>query len=124
VPIIHGAAAPVFTAPSVRFTGLASPSRGSNETCVWRLAVDPGCEPAEHSFDQEEVLIGTSGRAVASLGGVAHEIAAGDAVIVPARMAFSLANPYSDVFEAVVALPVGALARMADGETFVPPPAN
>ena len=124
MPIILGATAPVFSMPNVTFTGLASPSRGSAETCVWRLLVHPGAEPAEHSFDREEVLIATGGRAIASLAGTSHEVAAGDAVIVPAHTPFSLANPGEEPFEAVVALPVGALARMPDGETLVPPPAR
>lgn len=124
MPIIHGATAPVFRMPNAAFTGLASPSRGASETCVWRLQVHPGAEPAEHSFDHEEVLIATAGRALASLAGTSHEVTAGDAVIVPAHTSFSLANPGAEPFEAVVALPVGALARMPDGQTLVPPPAR
>jgi mannose-6-phosphate isomerase-like protein (cupin superfamily) len=110
--------------PNVTFTGLASPSRGASETCVWRLRVHPGAEPAEHSLDREEVLIVTGGRALARLAGTVHEVAAGDAVIVPAHTSFSLANPGQEPFEAVVALPVGALARLADGQTLVPPAAR
>lgn len=124
MPIIHGATAPVFHMPEATFTGLASPSRGASETCVWRLLVHPGARSAEHSFNHEEVLIATGGRAVASLAGASHEVAAGDAVIVPAHTTFSLANPGEEPFAAVVALPVGALARMPDGQTLVPPPAR
>ena len=51
-------------------------------------------------------------------------MAAGDAIVVPAHTAFSLANPFGDPFEAVVALPVGAVARMADGSALIPPPAR
>lgn len=63
------------------------------------------------------------GAAVASLDGVEHHIAAGDAVIVPAGTLFSLANPHGEPFEAIVALPVGAVAYMG-GEELVPPPAR
>jgi mannose-6-phosphate isomerase-like protein (cupin superfamily) len=121
LPVIRGTAAPVFTTPDATFVGLASPSRGAEETCVWRTIVPPGAQPrSAHSFDREEVLVAVSGRAVASLDEVASEVAAGDAIVVPARTAFSLANPYDEPFEAVVSLPVGAVARMADGQVAVP----
>jgi mannose-6-phosphate isomerase-like protein (cupin superfamily) len=120
MPVIRGANAPVFTMPNATFTGLASPSRGAKETCVWRTLVHPGTQGDEHSFDHEEVLVAVSGRAVAVLGGVTHEVVRGDAVVVPAHTAFSLANPHDEPFEAVVSLPVGAVARMAGGEPVIP----
>lgn len=40
--VILAEAAPVFEIPGVTFTGLASPSRGSRENAVWRLALHPG----------------------------------------------------------------------------------
>jgi mannose-6-phosphate isomerase-like protein (cupin superfamily) len=124
LPIIHGASAPVFTAPGAEFTGLASPSRGATQTCVWRVSIRPGAGPAEHSFDREEVLVATGGRAVATLDGTSHDVTAGDAIVVPAQTAFSIKNPYQEPFAAVVALPVGARARLATGETLIPSPAR
>ncbi|OLT26503.1 cupin [Nocardiopsis sp. CNR-923] len=124
MPIISGASAPTFSLPHATFTGLAAPSRGAEETCVWRTRVHPGAPGAEHWFDREEVLVAVSGAAVATLDGVDHAITAGDAVIVPARTRFALANPHGDPFEAVVALPVGARAHMGQGEPFTPPPAE
>jgi hypothetical protein len=46
---------------------------------------------------------------------------AGDALIVPAGQRFSLANPTAELFEAVVVLPVGGRALLADGAPFAPP---
>ena len=120
MPVIRGATAPVFTLPNATFTGLASPSRGAKETCVWRTLLHPGTRGDEHSFDHEEVLVAVSGRAVAVIDGMTHEVVPGDAVIVPTHTAFSLANPYQEPFEAVVSLPVGAVAHMAGGDTAIP----
>jgi quercetin dioxygenase-like cupin family protein len=123
VPIILGSTAPTFDMPNATFTGLASPSRGAKETCVWKTRVHPGAEGVPHSFDHEEVLVVVAGAAVATLDGVEHRVAAGDAIIVPVGAMFSLANPHDEPFEAVVALPVGAMAFM-NGQSLVPPTAK
>jgi len=124
VPINFAADAPRFTladAPHTSFTGLASPSRGAQETSVWRVAIAPGTPPATHALDHEEVIVGLCGTAVAQLAGVDYPIGPGDTVIVPAGTAFSLANPHADVFEAMAVLPAGARASMGDGSWFTPP---
>ncbi|GAA2405100.1 cupin domain-containing protein [Nonomuraea africana] len=123
MPVVLGATAPVFTIGTTRFTGLAAPSRGAKETCVWRTHVAPHTEPNVHSFDREEVLVVTSGAGVAHLDGVPHPVGQGDAIVVPAGTLFALGNPHDEPLELVVALPVGALARLADGSTVVPPAA-
>jgi quercetin dioxygenase-like cupin family protein len=124
MPLIPSATTPTFTlpgAPDTLFTGLASPSRGAKETSVWRVRLAPGTPAAEHSLDREEVIVALAGRAVASLDGARHEVGAGDALVVPPHEAFSLANPYTEPFEAVAVLPVGGRARIGDGEPFTPP---
>ncbi|MEU7891990.1 cupin domain-containing protein [Nonomuraea sp. NPDC049152] len=123
MPVISGATAPVFTIGATRFTGLASPSRGAKETCVWRTTVAPGTVPNEHSFDREEVLVVVSGSGVARLAGTDHPVTSGDAIVVPAEVMFGLGNPHDEPLELIVALPVGALARLSDGTTIVPPAA-
>ncbi|WP_233415117.1 cupin domain-containing protein [Streptomyces sp. N35] len=123
MPIIQASSAPTFDLPNATFTGLAAPSRGAKETCVWKTRVHPGAAPAPHSFDHEEVLVAIAGSAVAVLDGVEHPVTVGDAIIVPAGVEFGLGNPHDEPFEAVVALPVGALAFM-NGKSLVPPPAQ
>lgn len=124
MPIVQGSTAPTFAVPNATFIGLAAPSRGAQETCVWRTSVHPGAAPAEHWFDREEIVLAISGKAVALLDGVEHAVVAGDAIIVPAHTRFAIANPHGEPFEAVAVLPVGALAHMEDGEPFVPPTAK
>lgn len=124
MPVIPAATAPTFTlpdAPETVFTGLASPSRGARETSVWRVKLAPGTPAVEHSLNREEVIVALMGRAVASFDGVPNGVGAGDTLIVPPAVAFSLANPYTEPFEAVAVLPVGGRARVGDGEPFTPP---
>jgi quercetin dioxygenase-like cupin family protein len=103
------------------FVGLAAPSRGATETSVWEVTLAPGAPAVEHSLDREEVLVAVAGRATATIDGVAHEVVAGDAIVVPAQRRFSLANPHAAPFTAVAVLPVGARATLVGGEPFTPP---
>lgn len=121
MPHIAAADAPIFTLPGTTFTGLAAPSRGARENAVWRVALAPGTLPRAHQLTREEILVATSGDAVASLNGEEIRFSAGDALIIPAFAEFSLANPGDTAFEAVAVLPVGARAMMQDGELLTPP---
>ncbi|MEP6731306.1 MAG: cupin domain-containing protein [bacterium] len=119
-PLIAAADAPVFSLPSVKFTGLAAPSRGAAETSVWMVEIEPNTDGAPHSLTREEIFVALEGRARATLAGVDYELEPGCGFIVPPETAFSLANPYAEPFRAVAVLPVGGEARV-EGETFVPP---
>ncbi|HEY6175807.1 MAG TPA: cupin domain-containing protein [Kofleriaceae bacterium] len=121
MPIIASSSAPQFVLPGLTVTGLAAPSRGARETCVWRLALAANTPGTPHTVDREEIFVVLAGRAVATVGGVSSELAPGDALIVPAQESFSLANPHAEVFEAIAVLPVGGLAAMPSGAPFSPP---
>lgn len=121
MPIIKSTSAPQFTLSGLTVTGLAAPSRGARETCVWRLALEPGTPGTPHSVDREEIFVVLAGRATATVGGETHELAPGDALIVPPHQAFALANPGAEPFEAVAVLPVGGRASMPEGAPFAPP---
>ena len=120
MPIIRHAEAPVFTLPGLTVRGLASPKRGSVETCVWRLVLDPGAPGVPHAVTREEVFVATAGNAVAVIDGARHDLAPGDALIVPPGTEFALTNPHERPFEAVVSFPVGGQAKTAHG-TLTPP---
>jgi len=119
-PLVAAGDAPTYTMHEVTFTGLAAPSRGTSESAVWIVSIPPGVEPASHSLTREEVFVGLSGRARATLGGKIYELHEGCAFVVPAHIEFSLANPYGEPFRAVVVLPVGGQARIGE-TTFTPP---
>lgn len=121
MPIIKATAAPTFELHGAVFTGLASPTRGATETCVWRVTIAPGNPGATHTVDREEVFAVLGGRARATIGDEIHELAPGDALIVPPHVGFSLANPHDEPFEAVCVLPVGGRACLPSGDAFVPP---
>ena len=121
MPVIHASEAPTFSMAGVEFTGLAAPSRGAHETCVWRLTIAAGTEGTPHELDRAEVIVALAGRAVASLGADRIEFSEGDALIVPPHVTFALANPHGAPFEAVAVLPVGGSATLAGGERFTPP---
>jgi quercetin dioxygenase-like cupin family protein len=121
MPLIKSPSAPVFDLPFLSVTGLAAPSRGSRETCVWRLALAPGAPGATHTVDREEIFVGLTGHARATVGDDVHDLGPGDALIVPAGQPFALANPGGEPFVAVAVLPVGGLANFGPGAPFAPP---
>jgi mannose-6-phosphate isomerase-like protein (cupin superfamily) len=106
--------------PGLRVCGLASPARGAQETCVWRISLEPGTPGFPHAVTREEVFVATAGVARVTVDGVASELRAGDALVVPGGVEFALANEGAERFEAVVAFPVGGQAVTADG-AFTPP---
>ena len=118
--VIRKAEAPVFTLPGLTVTGLASPSRGASETCVWRLQLAPATPGVPHRVTREEIFVAVSGRAVVTVAGTEHELGPGDAVVVPSDTLFSLANRSTEPFEAVVSFTVGGKA-ITNAAPFTPP---
>lgn len=121
MPLNRSANAPIFDIPGLTVAGLASPSRGTRDTSVWRLTIAPDAPGVPHSLDKEEIFIALSGRAVATVGDDSFEIHEGDTLVVPANQIFSLANPGPDAFVALAAAPAGVRARLSDGDFFAPP---
>lgn len=70
---------------------------------------------------REEIFVVINGLAIATLAGTQHEIAAGDALVVPPDTDFSLGNPSAEPFRAIVAFPVGGQAVLPGGTPFTPP---
>lgn len=118
--VIASSSAPTFEQSGTFVTGLASPSRGSHEIAAWRLRLDPGAASPEHTLTRDEVFVALSGRLVATLSGVRHHVAAGDALVVAAGEPVVLANEGDEPFEAVACMRCGGLARVGD-ESFPPP---
>ena len=67
------------------------------------------------------MFVALAGAARALVAGEEQHLVAGDALVVPPGVEFSLANPYEEDFEAVVAFPVGGRATLPGGEPFTPP---
>ncbi|RKS09456.1 cupin domain [Nocardiopsis sp. Huas11] len=121
MPVVHSSTAPEFSMHNATFTGLAAPSRGATETCVWRTELAPGVEGREHALTREEVLVVLAGAAVATVDGAEHALSDGDALIVPPHTPFALANPHERPCTLMAVLPVGGQAVLPEGEPFTPP---
>lgn len=106
--------------PHARFTSLATPSRGSSETAMWRVQISPGTAPTPHSLTREEVFYVLAGRARVELAGETEEAGPGDVIIVPKDTEFALSNAHDEPLELLCCMPVGGQARIGD-KTFTPP---
>lgn len=114
--------APEFEHDGTTATGYAAPSRGASETSLWRIRLAPGCGSPLHRLDREEVVLALAGRATARTGDSDHALEAGDCLVVPAQVAFTLEATGGQPFEAVCCLPAGGQATvLPDGPSFVPP---
>ena len=78
----------------------------------------PRHAPTPHSLTREEVFVVLAGTASATLDGVMAEALAGDAIVAPPDVAFSLANGGDEPLRLLCCLPVGGQARTAEGGTF------
>src|SRR5438132_1638996 len=75
-----------------RFTSLATPSRGSTETSVWVVEIDPGVPATPHSLTREEVFVVLDGVADTIVDGRPAQARRGDAIVVPPGTPFEIAN--------------------------------
>jgi quercetin dioxygenase-like cupin family protein len=119
--LIKAAAAPAFELPGLSVVGLAAPSRGASETCVWRITLAPGTPATPHAISREEIFVALSGEARVELDGRNQALAPGDTLVVPAGETFSLSNPGAEPFTALAMVPVGGQAVFPSGERFTPP---
>lgn len=119
--IVHACDAPTFELTGVRFTAFAAPSRGSAETCVWELTVDPGHQSDQpHTLDHDEVFLVLAGAVRLAPG--AEEISAGDVAVVPAGEPIQIANTGTEPARLHVAIRAGFTATAADGSSIGTPP--
>ena len=119
--LITDSECPIFELDGLTVTGLAAPSRGARETCVWRLRLAPGTDGPPHRVDREEIFVALAGQATVTIAGHEHLLGPGAAVVVPSHVDFSVANLGTAEFDAVCVQPVGGRAAYPGGEPFTPP---
>lgn len=121
VPVLLAPPRATHTMDGARFTSLATPTRGSTDTSVWRVEISPGHPATPHELTREEVFIVLAGRARVRLGREVSDAAAGDAIVVPAHTLFEIDVLGDEPLQAICCMPVGGTARLSDGTTLVPP---
>lgn len=120
MPVLRSSNAPHHDIGTARFTSLATPSRGSTDTAVWRVEIDPDGLAVPHALTRQEVFVVTRGRAAVTIADT-HEVAdVGDAIVVPADTPFALANGGEETLELLCCFPVGGQA-LVDGTAITPP---
>jgi mannose-6-phosphate isomerase-like protein (cupin superfamily) len=112
---------PTHELGGARFTSLATPSRGTSETCVWLVEIAEGTQATPHRLTREEVFVVLDGRAEVRLGDERSEAGPGDAIVVPAGVPFALQPAAGSGLRALCVLPAGGQAVLADGVAFAPP---
>jgi quercetin dioxygenase-like cupin family protein len=121
MPVIPAPTEPTHDLGGTRFTSLATPTRGSTETAVWQVEIEPGTPATPHSLTREEVFVVLAGTARAQIGDTSERAEAGDAIVVPADVRFVLDNVGPGPLRLLCCLPVGGQGRLDDGAAFTPP---
>ena len=119
--IIRDEHAPRFDADGVVVTGLASPSRGCASISAWRVVLEPGAASPEHTLTSDEAFVALRGSARVDLDGKAHDVGAGDCLVVAPDRPFRIRNEGGEPFEAVCCMAAGGQAVVAGQGAFVPP---
>ena len=120
MPLMNNANPPTFDMPGVRFAPIASPSRGSRESAMWRARVTPHTIGVLHHMTREEIILAVAGEGVIRIGDETHALSPGDAFAVPAFTDFRLEAAGDTPFEAVVVLPVGGRGVIEGEPSFTP----
>ena len=122
MPVIQTPSAPTHTLSGTSFTSLATPSRGSTtDNSLWRVELAAGTAPTPHSLTRGEIFLVLRGTADVTIGDTREIAPAGNAIVVPAGVLFSLGNPGDDPLELLCCLPVGGQAQLGDGSLLTPP---
>jgi quercetin dioxygenase-like cupin family protein len=121
MPVLVPPPAPTHELQGARFTSLATPSRGSTDTSVWQVEIDPGGLATQHTVTREEVFVVLDGTAFVRLGGAEHLAGPGAAIVVPSGVPFALAAAGDAPLRALCVLPVGGQAQLPGGDPFTPP---
>ena len=119
--VIRLADAPRFGDDGIEMTGYASPARGSAAVSAWKVVLHPGAASPVHQLTDTEAFIMLRGRGTFAFDGRTHELAPGDAICVPARTPFHLANAGDEPFEAICCMAASGQGQIGDGEPFTPP---
>jgi mannose-6-phosphate isomerase-like protein (cupin superfamily) len=106
---------------TTRFTSLATPSRGTVETSIWRVEIAPRTPGTAHEVSREELFFVLAGRGRVRIADSTYDAGAGDTIVVPPHTPFDIANESDEPLEVICCQPVGGQAMLGDGQPFTPP---
>lgn len=121
LPILDHSETPVFTFGQSRVLALASPTRGAQDTTLFRAFVGAGDSTSPHYHDREELLSTLSGSGRLRIGDEEFTLTAGDTAVIPAgTVHVALAD--SEQWECLLVAPAGLRYFDPDGYEIAAPP--
>jgi quercetin dioxygenase-like cupin family protein len=112
---------PTFEIGGNTVTSLAAPSRGSEESALFRIDLPPGGALPAHRHDHFDVFTMTAGHGVFHLDDAEHPMTVGDSAIVPIGSLHWLEAGEEGASILVTMVAGTKLIRDADGVEMVPP---
>ncbi len=121
MPVESAADHPSFELGGNTITSLAAPSRGSDETALFRVDLPPGGAIPSHRHDHFDVFTVTAGDATFHLDEHVHQMVLGDAAVVPIGSLHWLEAGEGGASIIVTMVAGTKLIQEADGVEVVPP---
>ena len=119
--IVRAADVEMVETPGKNHTGgVATPRQQADEVLVLRQRQEPGGANPIHRHDREEVMIQLDGVVSVTVGDEEIELAAGDALIVPAGAPHQITNRGTARAEWLLVAPAHLRFYRADGEEISP----
>jgi mannose-6-phosphate isomerase-like protein (cupin superfamily) len=104
----------------VRFTSLATPSRGTTQTTLWRIDVPVDAPPTPHALTNEELFIVIEGTATVRIDGIDERAETGDCIVIPKDTIFELTNAGTTPLSLLSCMPTGTEVVMGDARFVAP----
>lgn len=112
--VITPTAENVTESPNARMTGLAAPSRGSEELSTWTVAMEAGQTGPEHVINREQVWTVTAGALDVTCDGRTEKISAGQTFVLSPDVLRQIHAP--EAAEAHVAMRADGMASVPGTE--------
>ena len=120
--VVHASEAQTFEMQGNLMTKLIAPSMGATEVMAWRGKMQSGASSPPHIHDHEESVIILAGTVRVRIGEQEHTLSAGDAFVVPPNILHQVINTGAEMWDSVIAMPVGTRFIRPDGQEQPAPP--
>lgn len=118
--VIRRADARRTSTPNATMTTLASPTQGATRQALWRVEMAPGAVGPDHAMGGEQIWTVVAGAARVEVDGEAHDLAAGDTLVLPPDVPRRIHADADRGVEAVVTGPGADTASGPGREPVVP----